>query len=131
MRFSTSLFRDIASMGNCSMCMRSHSLNVAGCSVCSSRRQHTGASLAPALQAEACPLTGECYLLQAFEQVNKQLSEGTFRRVAGKKVVTELEEAGMYYTAEPYHQQYLARGGRFGFSQSAQKGATDKIRCYG
>ena len=76
-------------------------------------------------------MIGEYALLQAFEQVNKQISEGTFRRVAGKKVVTELEEAGMYYSAEPYHQQYLSKGGRFGFAQSAQKGATDKIRCYG
>ena len=46
-------------------------------------------------------------------------------------MVTELEEAGMYYSAEPYHQQYLSKGGRFGFGQSAEKGATDKIRCYG
>lgn len=69
--------------------------------------------------------------LQAFEEVNKQLAEGTFRKVGGKKVVTELEEAGLYYVAEPYHQQYLARGGRFGFAQSAEKGAAEKIRCYG
>lgn len=69
--------------------------------------------------------------MQAFEEVNKQLAEGTFRKVAGRKVVTELEEAGLYYVAEPYHQQYLAKGGRFGFVQSAEKGAAEKIRCYG
>jgi peptide-methionine (S)-S-oxide reductase len=69
--------------------------------------------------------------MQAFEEVNKQLAEGTFRKVAGGQVVTELEEAGLYYMAEPYHQQYLAKGGRFGLAQSAQKGATEKIRCYG
>lgn len=69
--------------------------------------------------------------VQAFEQVNKQLAEGKFRRVAGKKVVSELAEATMYYVAEPYHQQYLSKGGRFGFGQSAEKGATEKIRCYG
>lgn len=28
-------------------------------------------------------------------------------------------------------QQYLSRGGRFNRPQSAEKGATDKIRCYG
>ena len=108
-------------------------VTVKGCRLqfCSSRGQHTAAFLASAQQAEACPLSWECPLLQAFERVNKQISEGAFRRVAGKKVVTELEEAGMYYSAEPYHQQYLSKGGRFGFAQSAQKGATDKIRCYG
>ena len=68
--------------------------------------------------------------MQAFEQVNKQLAEGSFR-LRGKKVVTELEEATIYYVAEPYHQQYLSRGGRFGSGQSAEKGATEKIRCYG
>ena len=49
----------------------------------------------------------------------------------GRSLVTELAPAGPYYLAEKYHQQYLARGGRFGIGQSAEKGATDKIRCYG
>lgn len=39
--------------------------------------------------------------------------------------------AGDYYIAEKYHQQYLAKGGRFGMPQSAEKGNTDTIRCYG
>lgn len=30
-----------------------------------------------------------------------------------------------------YHQQYLAKGGRNGQAQSAEKGATETIRCYG
>ena len=71
------------------------------------------------------------HCMQAIEQVNKQLAEGSFRRVAGKKVVAELADATMYYVAEPYHQQYLSKGGRYGFGQSAEKGATEKIRCYG
>jgi peptide-methionine (S)-S-oxide reductase len=29
------------------------------------------------------------------------------------------------------HQQYLARGGRFGKPQSPKKNCTDPIRCYG
>lgn len=33
--------------------------------------------------------------------------------------------------AEDYHQQYLSKGGRFGSAQSAAKGCTDPIRCYG
>ena len=42
-----------------------------------------------------------------------------------------LQPCGDYYLAEKYHQQYLAKGGRFGAPQSAAKGCTDKIRCYG
>jgi len=46
-------------------------------------------------------------------------------------VVTEVEEIRNYCPAETYHQQYLARGGRFGRPQSAAKGCNDPIRCYG
>lgn len=42
--------------------------------------------------------------------------------------VVELKPAGDYYLAEAYHQQYLAKGGRFGRPQSAEKGCTDTIR---
>ena len=48
-----------------------------------------------------------------------------------KKVVTEVVEASTFWPAEKYHQQYLSRGGRFGMAQSAEKGCTDKVRCYG
>lgn len=70
-------------------------------------------------------------LLQAFEEVNEKLAKKIFRPVRGNKVVVELSEAGMYYVAENYHQQYLAKGGRMGRGQSAEKGCTEKIRCYG
>ncbi|KIY96497.1 peptide-methionine (S)-S-oxidereductase [Monoraphidium neglectum] len=53
------------------------------------------------------------------------------RRWLGRGVVTPVEGAGDYYVAESYHQQYLAKGGRFGQAQSAEKGNTDTIRCYG
>ncbi|GMH46080.1 hypothetical protein BSKO_14044 [Bryopsis sp. KO-2023] len=33
--------------------------------------------------------------------------------------------------AEEYHQQYLEKGGRAGRGQSAKKGCSDPIRCYG
>eukprot|EP00197_Chlamydomonas_leiostraca_P010506 CAMPEP_0202865264 /NCGR_PEP_ID=MMETSP1391-20130828/5494_1 /ASSEMBLY_ACC=CAM_ASM_000867 /TAXON_ID=1034604 /ORGANISM="Chlamydomonas leiostraca, Strain SAG 11-49" /LENGTH=314 /DNA_ID=CAMNT_0049545085 /DNA_START=114 /DNA_END=1058 /DNA_ORIENTATION=+ len=46
-------------------------------------------------------------------------------------IVTEVVSLSKYYTAEPYHQQYLARGGRFGKSQNPAKGCNDPIRCYG
>ena len=44
----------------------------------------------------------------------------------GESCKTELKEASTFYNAEDYHQQYLLKGG-----QSAKKGATDVIRCYG
>jgi len=42
------------------------------------------------------------------------------------EVMTEVEEAKIFYVAEDYHQQYLLKGG-----QSAKKGASESIRCYG
>lgn len=36
-----------------------------------------------------------------------------------------------FWSAETYHQQYLERGGRYGMKQSAKKGCSDPIRCYG
>lgn len=37
--------------------------------------------------------------LQAIEEVNRALADGTFRKVRGRSVMTELAEAGMYYVA--------------------------------
>ncbi|KAK9829679.1 hypothetical protein WJX72_007310 [[Myrmecia] bisecta] len=68
---------------------------------------------------------------KAIDAVNEKLQQNAFRRVLGTKVVSEVLPAGDYYIAEDYHQQYLARGGRFGMPQSTEKGATEKIRCYG
>ncbi|XP_024542303.1 peptide methionine sulfoxide reductase A1 [Selaginella moellendorffii] len=48
-----------------------------------------------------------------------------------RKIVTEILPATKFYRAEEYHQQYLAKGGRSGFRQSAEKGCNDPIRCYG
>lgn len=44
----------------------------------------------------------------------------------GADCVTECKPAGVFYFAEDYHQQYLLKGG-----QSARKGDTTVIRCYG
>lgn len=43
-----------------------------------------------------------------------------------RSVVTEVKPATVFWDAEDYHQHYLQKGG-----QSARKGATQTIRCYG
>jgi len=48
-----------------------------------------------------------------------------------KAIATELKPAMIFWPAEKYHQQYLEKGGRFKDPQSAAKGCTDTIRCYG
>ncbi|KAK9045012.1 hypothetical protein V6N11_058902 [Hibiscus sabdariffa] len=53
------------------------------------------------------------------------------QKLLNRKIVTEVLPAKKFYPAEEYHQQYLAKGGRFGFKQSAEKGCNDPIRCYG
>ncbi|KAG7667485.1 hypothetical protein KSW81_001191 [Nannochloris sp. 'desiccata'] len=68
----------------------------------------------------------------AYAEVQAQLDAGKYpRRVSGKKVVSELKPAVEFWMAEDYHQQYLAKGGRGGRAQSAEKGCNDPIRCYG
>ena len=49
---------------------------------------------------------------------------------SGRTVVTEVKRAAIFWPAEAVHQRYLENG-RFGRPQSAAKGCTDEIRCYG
>lgn len=67
------------------------------------------------------------------KELNEQLAAGGLpgKRWAGSKIVAELKPASDYFIAEEYHQQYLEKGGRGGRGQSAAKGCTDPIRCYG
>ena len=59
------------------------------------------------------------------EVAEKVLSE-IAPKANGTPCQTELKEATIFYDAEDYHQQYLLKGG-----QSAKKGASETIRCYG
>ncbi|CAI5470653.1 unnamed protein product [Closterium sp. Yama58-4] len=62
------------------------------------------------------------------EEIAKKSLEARQAQI-GRKIVTEIMPAKKWYPAESYHQQYLAKGGRFGMGQSAAKGCTDPIRA--
>ena len=49
----------------------------------------------------------------------------------GRMIHTEVKRATVFWPAEEEHQQFLAKGGRFGSSQSVAKGCRDPVRCYG
>lgn len=64
----------------------------------------------------------------------KSVAQTYFEKLQSKyknPIVTELKAAKVFWPAEDYHQQYLSKGGRFNSPQSAEKGCTDTIRCYG
>jgi len=62
-----------------------------------------------------------------FEEEKSKYKTGNYQR----PIATECKPAAPFWPAEEYHQQYLSKGGRFGSPQSAEKGCTDEIRCYG
>lgn len=65
----------------------------------------------------------------------KSLAEARFakeqEKYSNRKIASECKDAMPFWPAEKYHQQYLEKGGRFSSPQSAEKGCTDTIRCYG
>ncbi|KAG0454081.1 hypothetical protein HPP92_025385 [Vanilla planifolia] len=74
--------------------------------------------------------SGIYYYTPEQEKIAKESLE-KHQKTLDRKIVTEILPAKKFYRAEEYHQQYLEKGGRFGFNQSASKGCTDPIRCYG
>jgi methionine-S-sulfoxide reductase len=54
------------------------------------------------------------------------MREQAIKQRFNSKVVTEVERAAVFWPAEKYHQRKLQKGG-----QSAEKGETKSIRCYG
>lgn len=65
------------------------------------------------------------------QQQIAEKSRAELQTKLGEDVVTEVEEAKPFWNAEDSHQQYLEKGGVAGSPQSAEKGCTDTIRCYG
>ncbi|KAJ7540460.1 hypothetical protein O6H91_10G016300 [Diphasiastrum complanatum] len=64
------------------------------------------------------------------EKIAKESLEN-HQNTLDSKILTEILPFKKFYRAEIFHQQYLSRGGRFGFRQSAAKGCKDPIRPYG
>src|SRR6056297_242957 len=73
---------------------------------------------------------GIYYHNEGQEKVAKKVLEEAQAQFS-KPIVTECLPATVYWPAEEYHQKYLEKGGRFSAGQSAAKGCTDPIRCYG
>jgi peptide-methionine (S)-S-oxide reductase len=75
--------------------------------------------------------TGVYYHSKEQEEIAKGRFEMEQQKYPKRKIATEFLQALPFWPAEKYHQQYLEKGGRIGSSQSAKKGCTDTIRCYG
>lgn len=57
-------------------------------------------------------------------------SKDRHQKLLNRTIVTEILPAKKFYRAEDYHQQYLEKGGRFGFKQSAVKGCNKSSVLY-
>lgn len=70
----------------------------------------------------------ESQKILAHAALGKEQSKSKYQQRA---IATECRAAMPFWPAEDCHQQYLAKGGRFGTPQSADKNCSDEIRCYG
>jgi peptide-methionine (S)-S-oxide reductase len=75
--------------------------------------------------------TGVYYHSKEQEDIAKARFALEQEKYSGRKIASECLKAEPFWPAEKYHQQYLEKGGRSNSPQSAQKGSTDTIRCYG
>ena len=74
---------------------------------------------------------GQQYRSFVFYHDDEQRQEAERRKAeeakrTGKTIDTQIVQAGVFYPAEEYHQQYLEKGG-----QCATKGDRSAISCYG
>ena len=72
--------------------------------------------------------------IYAHSDAQLEAAEGVVRKLQQtlkRPIVTEVRRASVFWPAEQEHQQYLNMGGRNGNGQSAVKGCTEKVRCYG
>jgi len=75
--------------------------------------------------------TGVYYHSKEQEDIAKARFAKEQEKYGRRKIASECMSAMPFWPAEKYHQQYLEKGGRFSSPQSAEKGCTDTIRCYG
>ncbi|KAL6975842.1 Peptide methionine sulfoxide reductase A4, chloroplastic [Sarracenia purpurea var. burkii] len=54
-------------------------------------------------------------------------SKDRHQKLLNRKIVTEILPAKKFYSAEEYHQQFLEKGGQFGFKQSGKKGCNNPL----